>query len=153
MPRWVRLVVRLPVLLDELREGKATVSSGSSGVERGGGNWMLVRSGSEPPVLCAAGSREGFNSWSGDGNILKDKILIRREESFCHITLQLSCSYDIMWSLSSNLSNQFSILSKCGEAKGWKWLISETPLFFSNLCWGFYMCSTDQAAGKDWEVT
>lgn len=71
MPRWVRLVVRLPVLVDELREGNATVSSGSSGVESGGGNWMLVRSGSEPPVLCAAGSTEGFNSWSGDGKILK----------------------------------------------------------------------------------
>lgn len=73
MPRWVRLVVRLPVLLDELREGKATVSSGSSGVDSGGGNWMLVRSGSEPPVLCAAGSTEGFSSWSGDGNILNGK--------------------------------------------------------------------------------
>lgn len=72
MPRWVRLVVRLPVLLDELREGKATVSSGSSGVDSGGGNWMLVRSGSEPPVLCAAGSTDGFNSWSGDGKILKE---------------------------------------------------------------------------------
>lgn len=34
---------------------------------------MLVRSGSEPPVLCAAGSTEGFNSWSGDGKILKKK--------------------------------------------------------------------------------
>lgn len=64
-------MVRLPVLLDELREGKVTVSSGSSGVDSGGGNWMLVRSGSEPPVLCAAGSTDGFNSWSGDGNILK----------------------------------------------------------------------------------
>ena len=73
MPRWVRLVVRLPVLLEELRDGKATLSSGSSGVESGGGNWMLVRSGSEPPVLCAAGSTEGFNSWSGDGKILKKK--------------------------------------------------------------------------------
>lgn len=73
MPRWVRLVVRLPVLLDELREGYATVSSGSSGVDSGGGNWMLVRSGSEPPVLCAAGSTEGFSSWSGDGKILKTK--------------------------------------------------------------------------------
>lgn len=34
---------------------------------------MLVRSGSEPPVLCAAGSTDGFNSWSGDGKILKNK--------------------------------------------------------------------------------
>lgn len=72
MPRWVRLVVRLPVLLDELRDGKATVSSGSRGVDNGGGNWMLVRSGSEPPVLCAAGSTDGFNSWSCDGKILKN---------------------------------------------------------------------------------
>lgn len=77
MPRWVRLVVRLPVLLAELREGKDTVSSGSSGVESGGGNWMLVRSGSEPPVLCAAGSTDGFNSWSGDGNILEKMQFIR----------------------------------------------------------------------------
>lgn len=77
MPRWVRLVVRLPVLLDELSEGKATVSSGSSGVDSGGGNWMLVRSGSEPPVLCAAGSTDGFSSWSGDGKILKDTLCIR----------------------------------------------------------------------------
>lgn len=34
---------------------------------------MLVRSGSEPPVLCAAGSTEGFSSWSGDGKILENK--------------------------------------------------------------------------------
>lgn len=86
MPRWVRLVVRLPVLLDELREGKATVSSGSSGVDSGGGNWMLVRSGSEPPVLCAAGSNDGFNSWSGDGNILKGKSFVRHGRSYAHIT-------------------------------------------------------------------
>lgn len=65
--------MRLPVLLDELREGKATVSSGSSGVDKGGGNWMLVRSGNEPPVLCAAGSTAGFSSWSGDGKILPKK--------------------------------------------------------------------------------
>lgn len=63
-------MVRLPVLLAEQREGKDTVSSGSSGVDSGGGNWMLVRSGREPPVLCAAGTADGFNSWSGDGNIL-----------------------------------------------------------------------------------
>lgn len=73
MPRWVRLVVKLPVLFEELREGKATVSSGSSGVDNGGGNWMLVRSGNEPPVLWAAGSNDGFNSWSGDGKILVEK--------------------------------------------------------------------------------
>lgn len=73
MPRWVRLVVKLPVLFEELREGKATVSSGSSGVDNGGGNWMLVRSGNEPPVLWAAGSNDGFNSWSGDGKILIEK--------------------------------------------------------------------------------
>lgn len=75
MPRWVRLVVRLPVLLDELSRGKATESSGSSGVDSGGGNWMLVRSGSEPPVLCAAGSTDGFSSWSGDGKMLRGKSL------------------------------------------------------------------------------
>lgn len=74
-------MVRLPVLLDALREGKATVSSGSSGVDSGGGNWMLVRSGSEPPVLCAAGSTDGFNSWSGDGNILKNTSSISHENS------------------------------------------------------------------------
>lgn len=72
-------MVRLPVLLAELREGKATVSSGSSGVDSGGGNWMLVRSGSEPPVLCAAGSTDGFNSWSGDGYILKNTSSVRHE--------------------------------------------------------------------------
>lgn len=66
-------MVRLPVLLEELREGNATVSSGSSGVDSGGGNWMLVRSGREPPVLCPAGSTDGFNSWFGDGKILKKK--------------------------------------------------------------------------------
>lgn len=54
MPRWVRLVLRLPVLLEVLGAGKVTGSSGSSGVGRGGGIWMLVRSGKEPPVLCAA---------------------------------------------------------------------------------------------------
>lgn len=41
---------------------------------------MLVRSGSEPPVLCAAGSMDGFNSWSGDGNILKDTSLYQTRE-------------------------------------------------------------------------
>lgn len=64
-------MVRLPVLLAELSEGKDTVSSGSSGVDSGGGNWMLVRSGREPPVLCAVGTTDGLNSWSGDGNILE----------------------------------------------------------------------------------
>lgn len=88
MPRWVRFVVRVPVLLDELREEKATVSSGSRGVDSGGGNWMLVRSGSEPPVLCAAGIMDGFNSWSGDGNILKDTSHVRPEKS-CHHTIQM----------------------------------------------------------------
>lgn len=62
--------MRLAVLLPELTEGKDTVSSGSSGVDSGGGNWMLVRSGKEPPVLCAAGTTDGLNSWSGDGNML-----------------------------------------------------------------------------------
>lgn len=81
MPRWVRLVVRLPVLLDELSRGKATESSGSSGVDSGGGNWMLVRSGSEPPVLCAAGSTDGFSSWSGDGKILRGNSLSDRRRT------------------------------------------------------------------------
>lgn len=38
MPRRVRLVVRLPVLLEVLREGNTKVSPGSSGVGSGGGN-------------------------------------------------------------------------------------------------------------------
>lgn len=40
---------RFCVLLEELNE--AAASSESSGVGSGGGNWMLVRSGREPPVL------------------------------------------------------------------------------------------------------
>ena len=48
----------------------ATASSVSSGVGRGGGNWMLVKSGREPPVLWGAGISDVINSWSGDGNIL-----------------------------------------------------------------------------------
>jgi len=47
---------RLPVLLEALREDEE--SSGSRGVGRGGGIWMLVRSGREPPVLCATGIRD-----------------------------------------------------------------------------------------------
>lgn len=88
-------MVRLPVLLAELREGKATVSSGSSGVDSGGGNWMLVRSGSEPPVLCAAGSTDGFNSWSGDGNILKNTSSIRHQKNYSDITV-LCLFYDLV---------------------------------------------------------
>lgn len=69
-----RLSVALPcvfaiVLLEELNEAAAT-SSESSGVGSGGGNWMLVRSGSDPPVLWAAGFSEVVNCWSGDGNML-----------------------------------------------------------------------------------
>jgi len=59
---------RLPVLLEALREDEE--SSGSRGVGRGGGIWMLVRSGREPPVLCATGIRDEVISWSGDGNML-----------------------------------------------------------------------------------
>lgn len=70
MPKCVRLVVRLLVLL-ELDVGKVIGSSRSSGVGRGGGNWMFVRSGKEPPVLWAAGIKELFISWSGDGNMLE----------------------------------------------------------------------------------
>lgn len=62
MPRWVRLVLRLPVLPEVLGDGKVTGSSGSRGVGSGGGNWMLVRSGKEPPVLCAAGINVAFTS-------------------------------------------------------------------------------------------
>ena len=58
------------VLLEELNE-PATTSSESSGVGSGGGNWMFVRSGREPPVLWAAGFSEVVNCWSGDGNMLQ----------------------------------------------------------------------------------
>lgn len=50
------MLARLPVLLEALREDEE--SSGSRGVGSGGGIWMLVRSGREPPVLCAAGIRD-----------------------------------------------------------------------------------------------
>lgn len=63
--------VRLPVLLEALRPDAE--SSGSRGVGRGEGNWMFVRSGNEPPVLCVAGMRELLISWSGDGNMLRIK--------------------------------------------------------------------------------
>lgn len=48
--------VRLPVLLETLSPDAE--SSGSRGVGRGEGNWMFVRSGNEPPVLCVAGMRD-----------------------------------------------------------------------------------------------
>lgn len=67
-------MARLPVLPEEeQRAGKETASSGSSGVESGGGNWMLVRSGSEPPVLWPAGRTDGFTSRSGEGNMLEEQ--------------------------------------------------------------------------------
>lgn len=56
--------------LEELNEADAA-SSESSGVGRGGGNWMLVRSGREPPVLWAAGFSDVVICWSGDGNMLQ----------------------------------------------------------------------------------
>lgn len=49
----------------------AATSSESSGVGSGGGNWMLVRSGREPPVLWVAGLSEAVSCWSGDGNMLQ----------------------------------------------------------------------------------
>lgn len=51
--------------------GAPAASSESSGVGSGGGNWMLVRSGREPPVLWAAGLSEVVSCWSGDGNMLQ----------------------------------------------------------------------------------
>lgn len=70
-----RLFAALPcvfasVLLEEVNEA-AAASSESSGVGSGGGNWMLVKSGNEPPVLWAAGFNEVVNCWSGDGNMLQ----------------------------------------------------------------------------------
>lgn len=55
------------------KEAAAAVaaSSESSGVGSGGGNWMLVRSGREPPVLWVAGLSEVVSCWSGDGNMLQ----------------------------------------------------------------------------------
>lgn len=64
------VLARFCVLLEELNEA-AAASSESSGVGSGGGNWMLVRSGREPPVLWAAGFSELVNCWSGDGNMLQ----------------------------------------------------------------------------------
>lgn len=58
------------MLLEEPNEA-AVASSESSGVGSGGGNWMLVRSGREPPVLWAAGLSEVVNCWSEDGNMLR----------------------------------------------------------------------------------
>lgn len=58
------------VLLGELNEA-AAASSESSGVGSGEGNWMLVRSGSEPPVLWAAGFNAVVNCRSGVGNMLQ----------------------------------------------------------------------------------
>ena len=49
----------------------AAASSESSGVGSGGGNWMLVRSGRDPPVLWLAGLSGGVSCWSGDGNMLQ----------------------------------------------------------------------------------
>lgn len=64
------VLARFSVLSEELYEA-ATASSKSSGVGSGGGNWMLVRSGREPPVLWTAGFSEVFSCWSGDGNMLQ----------------------------------------------------------------------------------
>lgn len=67
----MRLAARFPVLLELLRAGKVD-SSGSSGVGSGDGKWMLVRSGSEPPVLCVAGISVVVFSWSADGKMLNE---------------------------------------------------------------------------------
>lgn len=56
--------------MEALNEAAAT-SSESSGVGSGGGNWILVRSGREPPVLRTAGFSEAVNCWSGDGKMLQ----------------------------------------------------------------------------------
>ena len=56
--------------LEELNEA-AAASSESSGEGSGGGIWMLVKSGREPPVLWAAGFSEVVTCWSGDGNMLQ----------------------------------------------------------------------------------
>ena len=61
------------MLLEGLNEEEVAVSSESSGMGSGGGNWMLVKSGKEPPVLWAAGLSVGVSCWSGDGNMLQKK--------------------------------------------------------------------------------
>ena len=63
---------RFPMLL-EVASGLAPPSSPSSGVGSGGRNWMLLRSGSDPPELWVAGIRELERSWSGEGNILEQR--------------------------------------------------------------------------------
>lgn len=63
------MAARFPVLLELLRAGNVD-SSGSNGVGRGEGKWMLVRSGREPPVLCVAGISVVVFSWSADGKML-----------------------------------------------------------------------------------
>lgn len=59
------------MLLAEPKEA-AAMSSESSGVGRGGGNWMLVRSGRDPPLLWAAGFRDVVICCSGVGNMLQE---------------------------------------------------------------------------------
>lgn len=66
------------VLLEELNEAVAA-SSESSGMGSGGGNWMLVRSGREPPVLWAAGFSDVVGCWSGDGNMLQKADVCSQE--------------------------------------------------------------------------
>lgn len=73
------MAARLPVLLELLSAGKVG-SSGSSGVGRGEGKWMLVRSGREPPVLWVAGIRAVVFSWSADGKMLGGKARQRGGE-------------------------------------------------------------------------
>lgn len=72
------LTVLLPCMRDTVcvapegpNKAEAAASSESSGVGSGGGNWMLVRSGRDPPVLGAAGLSEVVSCWSGDGNMLQ----------------------------------------------------------------------------------
>lgn len=77
------------MLLELLRAGKVD-SSGSNGVGRGEGKWMLVRSGREPPVLCVAGIRVVVLSWSADGKMLK-----KGERKKSHRSVEISAWADL----------------------------------------------------------
>lgn len=85
------MAARLPVLLELLSAGKVG-SSGSSGVGRGEGKWMLVRSGREPPVLWVAGIRAVVFSWSADGKMLGEKARQKWEVSPRPACSPRSCS-------------------------------------------------------------
>lgn len=81
---------RVCVLLEALNEAEAE-SSASSGVGSGGGNWMLVKSGRDPPVLWAAGLSGVVSCWSGDGNMLQ------RTDGCCDKTV-----FNTSWKMSTN---------------------------------------------------